>query len=178
MRSRADASRVTSFMREFGERARMEATVHLTGGASAVLIGWRATTIDVDIQIEPDDDRLLRLLPELKEELEVNVELASPSDFIPAVPGWETRSRFVARHGSVNFCHYDFYAQALSKVERSHEQDRIDVSEMLRRGLIEPAVALEMFERIEPDLFRYPAIDPAAFRDRVEATFSGPDSGV
>lgn len=172
MRSRADASRVTSFMREFGERARMEATVHLTGGASAVLIGWRATTIDVDIQIVPDDDRLLRLLPELKEELQVNVELASPSDFIPAVPGWETRSRFISRYGSVSFYHYDLYAQALSKVERGHEQDRIDVSEMLRRGLIEPTVVLEMFERIEPDLFRYPAIDPPTFRDKVEAAFS------
>jgi len=172
MRSRADAQRVESFMRAFGERARVEATVHVTGGATAVLMGWRASTIDVDLKIEPDDDRLLRLLPVLKEELEVNVELASPADFIPPLPGWETRSLFVTRHGSVNFYHYDLYAQALSKVERGHDQDRRDVAEMLRRGLIQPQLALELFARIQPDLHRYPAIDPPTFRARVEVTFS------
>ncbi len=70
-------------MRLFGERARVDGHVHLTGGASAVLIGWRKSTIDVDRLIQPDDDRLLRLLPALKEELQINVELASPPDFIP-----------------------------------------------------------------------------------------------
>lgn len=165
-------------MHELGERAKAEATVYLTGGATAVLMGWRASTIDVDIRIEPDDDQVLRQLPALKEELEVNVELASPSDFIPTVPGWETRSHFIARYGSVSFYHYDFYAQALSKVERGHDQDTRDVSEMLRRGLVQPAMAVELFERIEPDLYRYPAIDPAAFRNKVESTFSGPDPGA
>lgn len=179
MRSRADGARVESFLRTFGQRAPIEATVHLTGGATAVLIGWRASTIDVDIRIEPDDDRLLRLLPVLKEELEINVELAaSPTDFIPTLPGWETRSLFVARHGTVTYYHYDPYAQALSKVERGHDQDRNDVSEMLRRGLIESGVAFELFERIEPDLYRYPAIDPPAFRARAEATFGKPGSSA
>lgn len=176
MRSRADAERVESFMRLFGERARVDANVHLTGGATAVLIGWRESTIDVDLKIQPDDDRLLRLLPALKEELQLNLELASPADFIPSLPGWEERSLFVARHGSVNFYHYDLYAQALSKVERGHEQDRQDVTEMVRRGLVQPSVALEFFERIEPDLYRYPAIDPPTFRAKVETTFRDLDS--
>lgn len=175
MRSRADVERVESFMRGLGERARVEATVYLTGGATAVLLGWRESTIDVDLRIQPDDDRLLRLLPALKEELQVNLELASPSDFIPALPGWETRSLFVVRHGSVNFYHYDLYAQALSKVERGHDQDRQDVSEMVRRDLIRPELALELFKEIEPELYRYPAIDPPTFRAKVEAVFrAGP----
>jgi hypothetical protein len=42
---------------------------------------------------------------------------------------------------------------------------------MLARGLIEPARALEYCARIEPELFRFPAIDPATFRRAVEATF-------
>jgi hypothetical protein len=39
---------------------------------------------------------------------------------------------------------------------------------MVDRGLVEPARALELFAAIEPLLFRYPAIDPAGFRARVE----------
>ena len=44
------------------------------GGATAVLHGWRASTIDVDLKLVPDDDALLRALPRLKEELHVNLE--------------------------------------------------------------------------------------------------------
>ena len=44
---------------------------------------------------------------------------------------------------------------------------------MLDAGLIEPAKALSLFEAIEPELYRYPAIDPKAFRARVEAMLSG-----
>ena len=42
---------------------------------------------------------------------------------------------------------------------------------MLERDLIEPDRALALFERIEPDLFRYPAIMPATFRREVERAF-------
>jgi hypothetical protein len=33
---------------------------------------------------------------------------AAPSHFIPELPGWETRSLFIAREGLVSFYHYDF----------------------------------------------------------------------
>ncbi len=67
--------------------------------------------------------------------------------------------------------HYDLYSQALAKVERAHEQDLKDVSELLQRGLIDPKKALELFAEIEPLLYRYPAIIPTAFRRAVEAAF-------
>ena len=35
---------------------------------------------------------------------------------------------------------------------------------MLTRGLVESARLHELFEAIEPSLYRYPAVDPAAFR--------------
>ena len=57
-----------------------------------MLLGWRAATIDADIRIVPDRDELFRAVPRLKEQLGMNVELASPPDFIPEVPGWEQRS--------------------------------------------------------------------------------------
>jgi hypothetical protein len=65
--------------------------VYLTGGATAVLLGWRETTIDADITIVPESDRLLRARPALKEQLRINVELASPAHFIPELPGWAER---------------------------------------------------------------------------------------
>jgi hypothetical protein len=42
---------------------------------------------------------------------------------------------------------------------------------MLRRGLIEPEGALRYFESIEPNLYGYPALDPASFRRAVEDVF-------
>lgn len=168
MRRLADLERIRALLHAFAKEADRETHVYVTGGATAVLLGWRPTTIDVDVKIVPESDRILRAVPTLKEGLEINVELASPSDFIPEIPGWEERSRFIERIERISFHHYDFYSQALAKIERGHTQDLTDVEEMLKRGLVEPKRALDFFKRIEPDLYRYPAIDPASFRSAAE----------
>ncbi|HEX9369077.1 MAG TPA: DUF6036 family nucleotidyltransferase [Vicinamibacterales bacterium] len=168
MRALADDDRIHRFMRAFGAASPEDARVYFTGGATAVLHGWRATTIDVDIRIVPEHDALFRALPQLKEQLQINVELASPDQFIPVKDGWEDRSPFVAREARVSFHHFDLYAQALSKIERGHAQDVEDVREMLRRGLVEREPLRAYFETIAPRLYRYPAIDPASFRQSVE----------
>jgi hypothetical protein len=169
MRRAVTAERVTSFMKALGASAKAPGRVFLAGGASAVLLGWRSSTIDVDLKIIPDSDEILRSLPALKERLEMNVELASPDDFIPALPGWQDRSRFIAEEGRLVFLHYDFYAQALAKIERNHAQDRNDVREMLERRLVEPTRLLDLFNQIEDQLYRYPALSPRSFRQAVEA---------
>jgi hypothetical protein len=51
MRDLADSTRIEQLMRELGRAARTESHVYLTGGATAVLHGWRATTIDVDLTL-------------------------------------------------------------------------------------------------------------------------------
>ncbi len=141
----------------------------MTGGATAVLEGWRGSTADVDLRFEPDLDELLRELPALKESLGVNIELASPPDFVPELPGWRERSPLVFEEGNVAVHHFDFYSQALSKIERGFGQDLDDVGKMIESGLVAPALLRELYETIEPELYRYPAIDPAAFRRKVEA---------
>jgi len=156
------------FMVEIGKAVTEPVDVYFTGGVTAILHGWRDSTIDIDLTMEPESDELLRAVPGLKESLSLNVELASPDHFIPALPGWRQRSTFIAREGSVTFRHYDLYAQALSKIERSHDQDLRDVGRMLGDGLIERAELLRHFEQIEPLLYRFPAIDPASFRLAVE----------
>lgn len=164
MRRPLTAERLQRFMTELGRAAEIDTRVYFTGGASAVLLGWRAATIDADIAIVPESDPLFRAMPRLKEQLEMNIELASPADFVPELPGWQDRSPFIARHGRLSFHHYDFYSQALSKIERGHALDRSDVRDMIAHGLIEPQEALHYFERIEPELYRYPAIDAPSFR--------------
>lgn len=156
-------------MDRLGRAASVPVRVYLVGGSSAVLIGWRNATIDVDIAIRPDDDALLRAIPESKQALDINIELASPAEFIPLPVGWEDRSPFIDRRHHVAFHHFDFYCQALAKIERGHRQDIADVREMMTRKLIEPAGVQRYFEEIEPELYRFPAIDPATFRSAVAA---------
>ncbi|MGB7208171.1 MAG: hypothetical protein WBD27_05875 [Pyrinomonadaceae bacterium] len=116
MRDLANKKKIQEFMRFFGRSARTESRVYFTGGVTAVLLGWRDTTIDVDLRFDPELDEMFRSIPLIKEELQLNVELAAPSDFIPPLPGWETRCRFIDREGKVSFYHYDLYSQALSKI--------------------------------------------------------------
>ena len=160
-------------MEALGRAARAEGRVYFTGGTTALLLGWRDTTIDIDVKIVPEQDAILRAIPEIKETLRLNVELAAPDQFIPPLPGWEDRSPFIDRHGLVSFHHYDFYAQALAKIERGHVVDLDDVREMIHRGLVEEARATSFFLAIEPQLHRYPAIDAARFRHLVQAAFRG-----
>ena len=54
----------------------------------------------------------------------MNVELAAPDDFIPPLPGWRERSLHIVQQGLVDFFTLMiFYAQALAKIERGHEQE-------------------------------------------------------
>jgi hypothetical protein len=102
------------------------------------------------------------------------VELASPVDFIPVRSDWEDRSPFITREGRVSFHHFDLCAQALAKIERGHEQDLRDVADFLKSGLVTPDEIRAYFEVIEPQLYRYPALDPATFRARVVAVVEAP----
>lgn len=170
MRRAVDATGLHGFMRELAVASRASGRVYLTGGASSVLLEWRANTIDVDIKIVPDSDDVLRAIPALKERLNVNVELASPADFIPELSGWQERSKFITREGALDFYHYDFYSQCLAKIERGHRKDLADVKNMIESGLVQPKRLMELFEAIEPELYRYPALDPHRFRRAVEAT--------
>lgn len=168
MRRLADTDRILQLMRALGAEADQEERLYFTGGATAVLIGWRPMTIDVDIRILPESEKLLRVIPQLKEQLQMNIELACPADFIPELRGWENRSLYIDKEGHLGFYHYDFYAQTLAKIERGHRQDLEDVRAMMDRGLVDPKTIRCFFDEIEPLLYRYPAIHPPSFRRAVE----------
>ncbi len=172
MRLPVDEARIRALARELGRVAHSPVRIYLTGGSTAVLEGWRESTIDVDMRLEPEADELLRALPALKERLEINIELASPPDFVPELPDWRERSPLVFREGMVTVHQFDLYSQALSKIERGFEQDLADVRAMISRGLVEPARLRELYEAIEPELYRYPAIDESVFRRKVDAVLA------
>jgi hypothetical protein len=136
VRPNADLERIRALVRELARSATEDTTIYLTGGATAVLHGWRDSTVDIDLRLEPDSDDLLRRIATVKDDLHVNVELASPPDFIPELPGWRER----------------------------------DVRAMIDHALVDPERLGELFEAIEPKLFRYPSIDARDFRSKLART--------
>lgn len=169
MRGETSVKKIHRFMAELGSAVCSPGRIYFTGGVSAVLLGWRETTIDVDLKADPEPQGFFEALPGLKNTLDLNIELAAPSDFIPELPGWRDRSQPIATEGPVSFYHYDFYSQTLSKIERFHTRDQSDVQQMFATGLVQPERLWELFQTIEPSLIRYPAIDPAALHQRVRA---------
>lgn len=78
MREALTAEHLQAFIKGLAAVARSPSRIYLVGGASAVVLGWRDSTVDVDLKIIPETDELLRSLPRLKEQLHINIELASP----------------------------------------------------------------------------------------------------
>lgn len=169
MRSETTPIKIENFLKALGQRAQGVGKIYLTGGASALLMGWRQMTIDIDLKADPEPQNFFESIAELKNELDINVELASPDQFIPELPGWRDRSIFISREKQIDFYHYDFYSQALSKLERNHTRDQKDVVEMQKKGLIEKPKLEALYQEIESKLIRYPAIDPETFRNKVKS---------
>lgn len=176
MRGEADRTKLKRLMAAIGERVSGPGVIYLTGGATALLFGWREATIDVDIKPDPEPPGLFEAIAALKESIDLNIELASPDQFIPPLPRWRDRSVFIATYGPVSFYHYDLYSQALAKLQRGHARDLRDVDAMRSSHLIEPETLAQLFRDIQPQLIRYPAVDAATF-ERVVREFSEQDNG-
>ena len=176
MRSVADAGKLRHLMREIGSRARGPGRVYLVGGASALLEGWRSTTVDVDLKLDPEPAGIFEAISDLKTDLDVNIELSAPDQFLPPLPDWRERSVFIERQGEVEFFHYDFRAQALAKLARGYDRDLADVRAMLARNLVARADLAAALETMRPGLLRYPALDAEAFARRVRRFLDDADA--
>jgi hypothetical protein len=167
MRRKVTVEALNQFMHELAAAARSPGKVYFTGGATALLLGFREQTIDIDLKLDPEPAGAFEAIARLKNQLNVNVELASPDDFIPAAPDWRERSRHIALIGGVEFLHYDLSLQALAKLERGHAQDLKDVASLQRGGYVTADDLQNRFAQIEPALLRYPAIDPIGFKKKL-----------
>ena len=165
--------KLLKFLERLGASARAPGACFITGGGSALLLGWRDTTIDIDLKFDPEPAGVFDAIPGLKRALHINVELAAPSDFLPPLKQWRERSKFIGKYGQLEVYHYDFLSQALSKLERGHAKDLLDVTEMLRRKLATPEELLAHAEAIRPEIKRYPAVDEESFVRRVKEFLGG-----
>ncbi|MDX1578985.1 MAG: DUF6036 family nucleotidyltransferase [Gemmatimonadota bacterium] len=120
--------------------------VYLVGGGTAVLAGWRASTIDADLYAERDE--VFGHIQAIKERLRLNVEFARPEHFVPALEGSPERHVFIDRVGRIEFFHYDPYAQLFSKIVRGFRKDLDDAEQFVKSGMVEPHRFRELFETI------------------------------
>jgi len=111
---------------------------YLVGGSVIIDLGLRGTTLDVDYVADADDPAdladLEQLIRILKNELDINVEPASPADFLPVPRSVLERSRYVRRQGRLDIYYYHLPSLVISKVARGLEQDLDDAEGLVRMG--------------------------------------------
>lgn len=73
MRSNVDRQKIEQLMKALGREAYGSGCIYFTGGASALLIGWRSSTVDIDIRLDPEPLGIFQAIAKLKQELDINV---------------------------------------------------------------------------------------------------------
>ena len=136
MRERADRAAIERLLGALGRRLRRPVRLYLVGGAIVVDRGLRQSTLDVDYVVDADDpaavDDFEREIAALKNELQTNVEPASPADFIPAPRNVLDRAVYVRSYGPVAVYYYDLATTVISKIARGAERDLADVEVLVR----------------------------------------------
>src|SRR5688572_12784934 len=105
MRRKVTVATLKQFMQEFAAAAKGPGNVYFTGGATALLLGFRDQTLDIDLKLNPEPAGAFEAIAILKNRLNLNVELASPDDFIPPAGDWRERSGYIESIGPVQFFH-------------------------------------------------------------------------
>jgi hypothetical protein len=175
MRNEMTGRRLHALMREVARTAPRgkQYRVYLVGGGTAVLSGWRPTSIDADFYAP--DESVFRDIQGIKERLNVNVEFARPEHFVPALPGSEGRHVFIETMERVSYYHYDPYAQVLSKIVRGFERDLDDARHFVRAGLVDSEKLADLARQIAPSAYaKYPNLSQEAVVQAVEDFVSGP----
>ena len=139
-----------------------------------VFQGFRPLTQDIDYQVElnaGDDQDFTSAVRRAQREINLNVERASPADFIPLPRGWQERSPFLGRYGDLEVFAFDPLSTALSKIERGLERDIADALALLQMGQFRLEQLEAAFEEIVPRLDReaIPRVQESDFRRKVTA---------
>jgi len=173
MREEVTRQRLSSLMKELARNAprRGAYRVYFVGGGTAVYLGWRRSSIDVDLCT--DQEIVFRNIQEIKERLNMNIEFARPEDFVPPLKGSADRHVFIDKVGTISFYHYDPCAQLLSKVVRGFERDLNDARAFIESGLVDPRQFRSLVAAIPDSAYaRYPNLSRDAVEIAVEAFFT------
>jgi hypothetical protein len=169
MRNRLTRDSLHLLMRELARFARPNRSyrVYLVGGGTAVLEGWRESSIDADLYARQDD--IFRDVQGIKERLKLNIEFARPEDFVPALEGTENRHVYIETVGRVSFYHYDPYAQLLSKVVRGFARDLADARAFVASGMVDPEQFRRLVAGIPESVYsRYPRLSQAGVQSAAD----------
>jgi hypothetical protein len=148
MRQQVGRLEIEQFLVQVG-RLRQPGRLYITGGAALVHRGIRpGQTLDIDIQVTVDPANLTAQIAQLKYKLNINIEFASPGDFIPLPTQWEARSEFIKRYGQVDVFYFDWYTIALSKMSRASRRDVIDVQLLVREKFVDMAELDLLYEDV------------------------------
>ena len=110
MRQRTDRQGIELFLQRLGRRFSMPGRLFLVGGTTMVFEGFRQQTLDIDITFEVADEHhsaFVVAVRDLKEQLSLNIEEASPAEFIPLPSGHQERSQYIGRYGQLDVFHFD-----------------------------------------------------------------------
>lgn len=153
MRQPVSPEKIREFLETLGKRAKFPCRIYLVGGTSLVFFGLREQSVDIDVALDVDNlhhQKLITLIRDLKEEMQINIEEANPGDFIPLPAGWQERSPYIGRFGKIDVYHFDLYSTALSKIERGTEIDFDDVKILLKEKKIEWKMLQDFYKEILP----------------------------
>jgi len=173
VRASATRERLLELMRELARTAPRKGhyRVYLVGGGTAVYLGWRPSSLDVDLSA--DQEAIFHDIQGIKERLNINIEFASPEHFVPPLPGTADRHIPIETIGRVSFYHFDPYAQALSKIVRGFDRDMDDAKQFLESGLVDGPILRDLVSRIpEASFARYPSLSRSAIVGAVEQFLS------
>jgi len=173
MRPSVDKTAIESFLQQLGRAFRKPGRLYLVGGAALVHAGVRpGFTQDIDIQVSgANEGELIVAVQRLIQQMQINVEFASPGDFIPLPSQWEMHAQYVGRYGGVDVFYFDFYSIALSKIERGNSRDIDDVKLLVQQGIITLNELDAAYGEVLAQLGqgRYPRITPQRFSERYTA---------
>ncbi len=156
LRPPVDRAAIEHFLRRLGQLVHHPGRIYLVGGAALVhqqVRGLQATTMDIDLALEVTNEQEIETaIQQLKRDLDLNVELASPGDFIPLPASWQRQAQYIGRYGPLEMFYFDYYSLALSKIERGTERDLQDVELLGHQHLITREGLEAAYQEILPQM--------------------------
>lgn len=133
---------------------------YFSGGGTAVLMGWRESTIDIDIFLTDDKGQdasgpYASHIEKLKNKLQINIEFASPLLFIPVSHDWQKEAIYIQKFQRVAYFHFPLVYQLISKILRGYETDLQDAHNIIEHQNISQTKVLERVIRLKDQWPRY-----------------------
>jgi hypothetical protein len=160
---------VEQFLQELGRAYRGRGRMYLFGGAALVHAGVRCgPTQDIGLVVTRGD--LYQAARKVAQAMNIAIEFTSLRLWIPLPSQWETMSRYVGRSGKIDVFYLDFYAVALSKMNRGNDRDIKDVKLLLQQGLLTLAELDAASGEVVANMGkgRYRRMDPQQFARRYQ----------